>query len=324
MIRSRLRGFTLVELLVVIAIIAILIALLLPAVQAAREAARRTQCNNNQKQIGIALANHENSYSKFPAGANGWNEQGSQWLGHTAFAQILPYLEQAEIKDLIVPDRRWIDSANMVIGFAKLQPQVYMCPSDVEVRGRALHGSHGRANYVLCFGKDWVFPPPMPVYQPQNRPPGADPDDLENGGAFRYESGRLMRDFRDGTSNTATVSEVRDGADDEYAANGNPADYRGVWFWPFVGAMYLHKETPNSSVEDCIRWYQCPDLPQQVAPCNANCNEQEANSAARSYHPGGVNTLFGDGHVTFISDSIDLATWQSLATIDDGDLGRVP
>ena len=144
------------------------------------------------------------------------NEQGTQWLGHTAFAQILPYLERAEIKDLIVPDRRWIDSANNVLGFAKLQPEVYLCPSDIEVRGRAQHGTHGRGNYNLSFGKDWIFPPPISQNGPQSRPPHSDPDDLENGGAFVYESGRRVRDFRDGTSNTASTSEVRAGADDEY------------------------------------------------------------------------------------------------------------
>ena len=321
---SKPRAFTLVELLVVIAIIGILVAMLLPAVQAAREAARRVQCTNNMKQIGLAFLNHENEFRKFPSGAEGWNEQGSQWLGHTAFAQILPYMELTEIKDMIVPDRRWIDPANNNVGFAKLQPTQYLCPSDPEALGRALHGGFARANYVVSYGKDWVFPPPMPTYQPQARPPGSDPEELETGGAFRYETGRRIEDFRDGTAHTLMASEVRAGADDDYGAGGDPADYRGVWYWPFVGSMYLHKETPNTSVEDCLRWYQCPNPEDQVAPCNANCNEQEANSAARSYHPGGVNAVFGDGHVAYVVDDIALLPWQALATLDGRDEGDVP
>ena len=87
-------GFTLVELLVVIAIIAILVALLLPAVQAAREAARRTQCTNNHKQTGLALMNYEQHQETFPPGNMGWNKSGTEWLGHTALFLILPFLEQ--------------------------------------------------------------------------------------------------------------------------------------------------------------------------------------------------------------------------------------
>ena len=316
----RLNGFTLVELLVVIAIIAILVALLLPAVQAAREAARRTQCTNNLKQIGLAMANHENALNLFPSGASGWNKAGNDWLGFTAFAQVLPYLEQHEIEELIEPTARWIRSPTIHVG--KHQIKTYLCPSDTAFGRRTDSGNMARSNYVVSYGKDWVFPPPMPRYQPQNRRPGANPEHLETCGAFRYETGRKISKFVDGTSHTAMVSEVRSGQDDSYHDN-RKYDNRGIWFWPFVGSMYLHKETPNSSVPDCLRSYQCPDIGEQMAPCVGTCNEQEANSAARSFHAGGVNVVFVDGHVEFVSDSVSLAVWQAMATINFGEVATV-
>jgi len=304
-------GFTLVELLVVIAIIGILVALLLPAIQAAREAARRMSCTNNTKNIGLAFLNHESSKNEFPAGAMGWNNAGTSWLGHTAFFQSLPFLEEVNVANQIVLQDRWIAPSNL--GAAESQISVFQCPSD-EAVGRVYQIVNGgvpvrrsRSNYVLCFGKDNVYPglPPQATNQRA---------ELENGGAFMYNFGRQIREFEDGTSSTILMSEVLAGQDDDYNDNSK-ADLRGLWAWPFVGSLYQHVYTPNTNVEDCMRSYQCPDLGSQVAPCNGGCSEATSVVTARSNHPGGVNVVFADGHVEFYIDEVDLFVWQALATI---------
>ena len=296
-------GFTLVELLVVIAIIGVLVALLLPAVQAAREAARRMSCTNNMKQTGLGMLNHESTLGEFPAGAMGWNQNKSSWLGHTAQFQILPYLEASNISDQLELEKRWIHLDNL--GVCSTQISAYQCPSD-DAAGR-IFGHFSRSNCVLNFGKDFVYPSELPQVTRVE-----DPSLMENGGAFMYSFARELREFEDGTSNTVLVSEMLSGVD-----ASSPSDYRGLWAWPFVGAMYLHTYTPNTSIEDCIRTYQCPDLAVQKtqAPCNGDCSENDVVMSARSYHPGGVNTVFADGHVALITDEVDLTVWQALATI---------
>jgi len=131
--RATPKAFTLVELLVVIAIIAILVALLLPAVQAAREAARRIQCTNNLKQIGIALLNFENHRAIFPKGNMGWNESRTSWLGHTAFLQILPFLEETNLHDFADYSVRRGDGSN--INYNE-QVITYLSPATTRRAGR--------------------------------------------------------------------------------------------------------------------------------------------------------------------------------------------
>ena len=313
--RRPLHGFTLVELLVVIAIIGILIALLLPAVQAAREAARRLQCSNNQKQIGLAILNFESTYGKLPAGALGWNEPENDWTGITAFVQILPYLEEGEAYSRADRTRYWY--RHYVEEIAGKQFREYQCPSDT-AKGRALYRRYSRSNYVLCYGKDWIYPaasggPQNALTGGSNRPD----DELEGWGAFRYDRGRRMKEFTDGTSSTAIVSELRSGSPDEGFPN---VDFRGLWTEAFQGAHYLHINTPNSTAPDGVRSYSCPNPPSlRVSPCTV-VSAPDVNNAARSYHPGGVNTLFVDGHVQFFSDGTDRVLWQGLATINGGEV----
>src|SRR3989442_10000908 len=137
MLPERPRGFTLIELLVVIAIIAVLIALLLPAVQMAREAARRTQCRNNLKQIGLALHNYESTYRVFPGAMNSWFWQqpggvNRIWGRHTVHSAILPFMEQEGLYNAInfgrsvtLHDR---DPANITMRIIRLE--AFLCPSD--------------------------------------------------------------------------------------------------------------------------------------------------------------------------------------------------
>ncbi|HET6882441.1 MAG TPA: DUF1559 domain-containing protein, partial [Pirellulales bacterium] len=128
--KSNRKGFTLVELLVVIAIIGILIALLLPAVQAARESARRTQCNNNLKQFGVALHNYHDAFHRLPASDSGvWNASGS--LTNTDIsdhARLLPYMEQANVYQFVNFNVKWNDPLNVVAAATRVG--TFMCPSD--------------------------------------------------------------------------------------------------------------------------------------------------------------------------------------------------
>lgn len=319
--RDRSRAFTLVELLVVVAIIAILVALLLPAVQAAREAARRAQCANNLKQIGLALMNFEHHNKRFPAGNMGWNKSGTQWLGHTAQVMILPFLEQDAMASELVVERRWIDPGNKDV--LRLPISTYYCPSD-NAKGRVVQvyhrygytTQHARGNYNMCFGKLTTYPCNVRIPQDFSTNRGRPEHELETGGAFRMEVGRKIREFLDGTSRTVVFSEVRTGMGDENRSSS--LDPRGVWSFAFQGACYLHVNTPNSSAADCLQW--CSPLADEVAPCANTCQECDANCTARSYHPGGVNALHGDGSVAFYDDGIDLVVWQALATIDGGEL----
>ena len=139
----------------------------------------------------------------------------------------------------------------------------------------------------------------------------------ETGNSF--PRARTGREFTDGTSSTALASENIAGSPDK-GGLGGLADFRGVWSWPFTGSVYQHRETPNSSVPDCLVRFACPDPSQQVAPCVNTCSWWETTIAARSRHPGGVNVLFVDGHVGFYVDEVDLVVWQSLATIAGGEV----
>ena len=320
-------GFTLVELLVVIAIIAILVALLLPAVQAAREAARRTQCANNHKQTGLALLNYEQHQKEFPAGNAGWNESGSAWLGHTALFMILPFLEQGIVESELVYEQRWVNAANTHVAGAQIP--TYQCPSD-NTKGRVGKFSHyygvttyhSRSNISMSFGKLYLHPCRVRVPQNTSTRWGRPEHELENGGAFRMNLGRRLREFVDGTSHTVMVSEVRAGQDDVFHhSNDSLRDERGFWCIPFHFGSYLHVNTPNSSAADCLRFADC-NLPSvvEVAPCVSSCTECNGHVAARSYHPGGVNALHCDGSVAFYDDGIDLAVWQAVATIDGAEV----
>ena len=312
-------GFTLVELLVVITIIGILISLLLPAVQAAREAARRLQCSNHLKQIGLAMLTFENQNRVLPCAAIGFNEAETTWLGHTAQFQILPFLEQQNVADLIYFDRRWIDSVNDPVTSAIIP--TYCCPSD-NAKGRRWSGGSqrfSRSNYNVCVGTETLLPPDPPENLSfQGTPPSLRTNmNLETDGAFYFETGRPLSDFRDGTSNTVLASEILAGRKDTYTGVNlsNPSsDYRGKWAWVFTGgAVYMHKNTPNSSVGDQLRYECVPDVDMPCGPWVPFTDT--VHLAARSSHPGGVNVVFCDGHVSFYNNTVNLDVWRGIATV---------
>jgi prepilin-type N-terminal cleavage/methylation domain-containing protein/prepilin-type processing-associated H-X9-DG protein len=348
------RAFTLIELLVVIAIISVLIALLLPAVQAAREAARRAQCVNNLKQIGLALHNYISATNVLPPGRINSHIAG---LGNCwgMYAQLLPQLEQQVIFNAfnfnLPPD---VDSTPTVTtaeanstGFMSFI-NTLLCPSDsapvlVTVgsgNAATLNATH---NYNVCTGSGY------PVVQYPVAPLTGYPN-----GTFFENSRSSPSSFVDGMSNTVCVSEtVRSIPGSTYASaplgvflitstdnatNGPPlnsdADYqnlclslpsttttqfqdtRGVrWHFGAPGhSMYNHRRGPNDLLPDCRG-----GLP------HSNRSDPlwswlSLNIAARSAHAGGVNSLLADGHVQFIKNTINLATWQALATVAGGEV----
>ena len=340
------RAFTLIELLVVIAIIAVLIALLLPAVQAAREAARRSQCVNNLKQLGLALHNYHSAQGVFPPGRINTYQAGN---GHCwgAYSQLLPQLEQQALFDamnfVVNPDPDYTAStaaANMTAAVTVLNSLI--CPSDggptlVPVGG----GPYAVHNYPLNVGSDYslVQSPPSPLTSPN--------------GIFFENSAVGLTAITDGSSQTVAIGETvrstvgaptglngltvfaRDPlagfviTGNNTAGNGPPitsdSDYarlcqvaappgfqatRGVkWLYGAPGhTMYNHRRPPNDRRVDCRG-----GLPHSDKSA-ADWQNLSLNIAARSRHPGGANLLFCDGHVQFAKDSINLAAWQALGT----------
>ena len=308
----RIDGFTLVELLVVIAIIGILVALLLPAIQAARESARRTQCVNNLKQIGLAMHMHHDTHKVLPFGHKipAPPLTANQDFGEATWIfAILPYMELNAVYDMADPTRGFGSAAappsttnNAPVVRSTLPP--FECPSNSYVNEVLWFQIYTRGSYVANNGlgpmAEWVYiGPGSTASLPANRVPGV----------FYVHSSTRFSDFRDGTAQTALVSEVR------LVKGGAPnGDQRGVMFYP-EGPLYHHNHTPNSMVPDGIRGATCVnDL---LVPCvgaYTAWNNRSLTMTARSYHPGGVNVVFGDGSVRFVTDPIEVAIWRALCT----------
>lgn len=306
----RRRGFTLIELLVVIAIIAVLIALLLPAVQAAREAARRAKCVNNLKQMGIGMHNYESSNGTLPPGKNEccWGT----WTNY-----LLPYMEQTALLNSWNFGNRKVDPGGnyfVYSGRANLTATItiigaYVCPSDSQ---SFYSTNYPKYNYAVNWGNTSIGLYPFGV----NPNPGLDPVKILKGvpfagapfgemstvGTIRFSA------ILDGLSNTLMASEVIQGK--------GPSDIRGFTIWGDA-AGFTSWLTPNS---------QLPDVLYQAAKCqygtlnNPPCVGYQTSDTdpsyygSRSLHPGIVNSLFCDGSVKAIKNSVALQTWRALST----------
>ena len=317
-------GFTLVELLVVIAIIGILVALLLPAAQAAREAARRTQCANNLKQLGLSILNFENTYERLPAGGNYAEDHNGtvKQKEYSMFVLIMPFIEESPyFEQYDLADRVYASESLLVQGL-----EIFTCPSD-NAKGRAWSGRFSRSNYASCFGSTTQAPTVKPWrHFVGGQPPDGnyDADDLETDGVFRLQGsrfGRKTKTILDGMSNTVMLSEILAGQDDQPGTTGANA-LRGLWVHIWMGmGSYTHWLTPNSSDGDGVNWERCYHRPQAGMPCHPQASRGgHEYAAARSHHPAGVLVVFADGHVRVYENSIDTSLWQAIATIRSGEI----
>ncbi|AGA31029.1 DUF1559 domain-containing protein [Singulisphaera acidiphila] len=315
---SRRNAFTLIELLVVIAIIAVLIALLLPAVQAAREAARRMQCVNNLKQLGLALHNYHGVNERFPIGVGRNPLTGLGMIDPitgqvSTFKQpfvvgLLPYYEQQSAYNAYNMNLVFNTADNLTTRTIRLA--IYQCPSDTpQVFGQLAGAANDPRDPKGNYGPNWG----MKEYwdQGQGTKVAAAP--------FYMGYGASFAEVTDGTSNTLAMLEMRQTP----SPSGNPqaTDRRGR-LWNDDSACYQVSTRfgPNSRLPDLS---VCVHDPAQGIPCINDTNS--ANSltfymGARSRHPGGVNGLLCDGSVRYFKDSIGLAPWQGLSTMRGGEV----
>jgi len=300
------RGFTLIELLVVIAIIAILIALLLPAVQQAREAARRTQCKNNLKQWGLGMHNYHDTQGTLPYAATNAVNTAGVGQRRTWVVSVWPYIEQSNLYNKYDFSQPFYLPPNCVqnslTGVIANKVPMYYCPSEPGLQNwQADPYWRARGNYVLNWGSG-----DHTTLQLTTRAP------FGWGGGTGVAFCARLTDFKDGTSNTLLMSENRTPLSNEW-------DGRGEIFNDDAAAMgfvFSTVNTPNTSAAD-ITFCVAPPGTIQGAPCTAAGNKR---IAARSAHVGGVQVLMSDGAVRFISNNIDLNTWQGLGTMQGSEV----
>jgi prepilin-type N-terminal cleavage/methylation domain-containing protein/prepilin-type processing-associated H-X9-DG protein len=323
------RGLTLVELLVVIAIIGLLMGLLVPAVQSAREAARRTQCANHLKQIGIALQSHHAQFGVFPKGDNvpgpSQHEFQTQGGGATWITYLLPFIEQTALWDKIDWSRQF--GTQCAAPFHNLpvtgqQLPLFACPSTglpqnnpclgIDVppafSNPTVNGS-ARGTYAANNGfgtmRETFF---EDLVRPDARP-------RRECGLFYANSRSSAASIRDGMSTTAAVSEIGVVVEPGVDSRG------GLHYAEYC--LYHHDRTPNAAAPDEVRNSAChwtngrSDQKHTHAPCVGAFplwHPRQMRMTARSRHLGGVMVLFADGHVQFVGDQVAIDVWRAIST----------
>jgi prepilin-type N-terminal cleavage/methylation domain-containing protein/prepilin-type processing-associated H-X9-DG protein len=319
------RAFTLIELLVVIAIIAVLVGLLVPAVQKVRDAANRMSCQNNLKQIGIALHNHHDSLGALPPQGDYRQYNGTVYW--SLFTRLLPYLEQENLQKLIDFSRPISQQPEV----AKKRVRTYLCPSEINDRERpdSPTFTHYPLNYGANNGTWHILQPPAGM----------------GDGVFVVNGSTRLSDIRDGTSNTLGIAEVKtftpyfrecaNPSTGGVPAPGSPPGLSAYWS---AGEFKLdsgHTEwvdarvhqtgftttfTPNTRVPHSVGG--------QTFDVDFNSNREGRSATlptyaavtSRSHHAGGVNILLVDGSCRFVQNAIALATWRALGTRSGGEV----
>ena len=320
--RRPLRGFTLIELLVVIAIIAILVVMLLPAIQAAREAARRIQCANNFKQVGVAMHNFHSANSAFPVGQEAWLPGGNEgmtedacgkrlpsarhWIGYGWATHILPYLEHAETYDEFDFVEWSVGAYGINYTLSGHYIAAYVCPSDPQ-EGELLYTGVGNfTDNILTNGSD-----PHEDSRQTNIVGVADSEDytcaagiwpraLElNDGMWGEQDALRIREVRDGTSHTLMMAEVTGGGDGSWRGH--------LWI---ANALIDTRDGINGPFS----------IPGGLSPSLFHYGR----TGPSSFHPDGCHFTMGDGSVHFMSQDIAQETLVALTTRDGGDSAPAP
>ena len=308
------RGFTLIELLVVIAIIAILIALLLPAVQQAREAARRTQCKNNMKQLGLAIHNYVDVFQMLPPGsiAIPTGTPVIRGLGWTWHASLLPYVDQGPLYNAVNvtggmnQDPLQTQSQTIPLLVQKNTMSVFWCPTQPDVRTNSQKNNYQTCNYNgnmgtrIGNGNDDCICTGVATYNDMNTQLWGC---MNGNGVFYINSAIRFRDVSDGLSNTVFVAEVPDSGGD-LGPGGFPnagADRRVVFA---TGAS----NDPVTEMSEYLIAAEGND------PINGGAEE-----ATGSFHVGGAHFNMGDGSVRFMSENMDMKTYQGTMTRAGGE-----